>query len=87
MLQATIIAPGGSVRTRSIPAGFIFADLCAGACGGCAGSGKRDYPMPESHPKRNPAIPPRACHDCNGTGLAHVCEGSRIAAMLDAMPA
>jgi hypothetical protein len=82
-MQATIIAPRGATRTLPIPEGFVFADLCAGQCRACAGSGRRDIAMPESHPKRNPSIPPRACHDCNGTGQAHVWEGSRIAAMLD----
>jgi hypothetical protein len=82
-MLARIISPRGSVRTRPIPAGFIFSDLCTGRCRGCGGAGRRDHPIPDGHPKRNPALPARACHECNGTGRAHVWEGSRIAAMLD----
>lgn len=85
-MEAKIIAPGGAVRVRPIPEGFIFTALCVGHCRGCGGKGRREFPMPERHPKRNPAIDPRACHDCNGTGEAYVWEGSRIAAMLDAVP-
>lgn len=83
-LQVKVIAVGGAVRTVPMPDGFLFADLSTGRCGACAGTGRREFPMPERHPRRNPAIRPRDCHDCNGTGDAHVHEGSRIAAMLDA---
>jgi transposase len=75
-MRAQIHYGAGVIVLAPIPDGFPYADLATGPCSGCAGTARRDFPMPRSHRSRVPRIPQRACHDCVGTGRMTAAVGS-----------